>query len=183
MGRPKLYLERGLSPDSIIKTYQDSKNLNEAAKRLNVCEKTLRNWLDEFGYGRKRGFPKGVPKRDTSCLAEWIRAHPDTALPTSVVAIASLTGCSESSISSYIYRRRLSLEARIHGLPDFRKVQTTFKKGEIEIPTRDILRYTIYTREHSEHVKIVGSLKTKKKFSLVTTIDYLESLGSAHPSK
>ena len=183
MGRPTLWSTRGLSPDSIIATYEAAPNLEVAATQLDICEKTLRNWLDTFGYGRKRGFPKGVSKRDTSCLSEWIRSHPGEPLPTSIAAIARLTGCTTAAVTSYLHRRRESLEARVRAVPDLRLLKATLKVGETSLPTANIAHYTVYVRDHSERLKVAGTLRDGRAFALHTTIEALEQLGSTDPGE
>jgi len=176
MARIAIWKKKGLSPEEIISVYEESTNLPEAASHFSVTEKTLRNWLDSFGYERKRGFPKGQQRYDTSCLAEWIRNNPDTPLPWSPKEAAALTGCSERSVSSYLYRRREALRSRIEALPDLRLTGKTLKAGGASLPVSEIKSYTILMREHSYRVKMKGTLRSGREFSMITTIDYLESL-------
>lgn len=118
-------LERmGLDLDDVKALYEEHVTLEKTAEVLRVSIPTLCKYLDQAGVKRKRG-PKPTPVAAVGtshwgCLAQWIKANPGSALPAGPADIATLTGCSEDAVKTYIYRKTRALKTALKSLPDLR---------------------------------------------------------------
>ena len=100
-----------LSVAKMKAAYKRTGSLKRAGELLDVSKDSIRKYLHEAGIevkpaGQAQWKGKLVPQKHTSCLAEWLKRHPKVKLPKSPKAIAFITGCSYSSVQSYLYRRK-----------------------------------------------------------------------------
>ena len=161
----------------LIRTYEESLNMEIAGAALGITGRTLRNYFKKWGYTPERGPRHGRSGLDyhSSCIIEWIRRHPGVAIPTSVKGISTLTGCSYDSVRCYLYRYRREIREAILGLPDLRKYTATIKTiANISIPMNAIDYYKISIHTRSSKIKIAGVLVNGRPFVSYLTLGELK---------
>lgn len=114
IGRPTILERNGITLDQIVEKFKELGSVRRTARFFDVSQQSIRTYLQKWpgeldGY-RMRGEKRS---RHYSCLAKWLRAHPDAKLPTSVKEISEITNCSENEIKTYLYRRRKRMRDEI----------------------------------------------------------------------
>lgn len=106
----------------IVEKYKEMESLEKVATYFSVSEKTVRKYLTQAGVVRHQGprkaHSKEVPQWHHGCLAQWIKANPQRALPRRYSAIQELTGCTLEEIRTYLYRRRRYVREKMKKYPN-----------------------------------------------------------------
>lgn len=169
MSRESEWDAKGMTPEKVRDLYAKAKTLHGGAKLAGVSRKTFWMWVHKAGITPPRGRRPDYPRRQFSCLAEWIRDHPSTPLPIAPAKIVALTGCTIDSVKSYLKRRRHELDDWVRGLPDLRLVKgvSLLTTEGYAVPLIAIDKYAISTPRLK--VRITGTLKSGRHFTVSTT--------------
>ena len=99
--------------NDLLRVYEDSLNVADAAEKLGVSRKSLWRWLQALGVDTSWKNPRQPPeKRDWGKVAEWIKTY-KAPLPKSCTEIAKVSGLSYKCVESYIHRRKVRFKKKV----------------------------------------------------------------------
>lgn len=176
IGRPSV-LDDGFTLQQMKDAYKEKGTLKEAAKELGISKKTLAKYLKEEGVEIQRGLKKGtkIKVHHFSCLAKWLREHKGERLPANVAKISRITGCSKSSVASYLYRRRKLIEEEANKI-----INDLYSKGVIvydfyerKISLKGVSTWKVYVDRFTSRVTVIFRLKAPGKVCFLFDIGSL----------
>lgn len=101
--------EKGLAIEDLIEAYEKTKTIKGASELLGVNSGTFHRTMIKNGYVFTRG-RKGIKKKHTSAVAEWLRKHNDVALPRNYKEIAEIMSIPVPTVRAYFKRRQERLQ-------------------------------------------------------------------------
>lgn len=101
--------EKGLTIEDMIEAYEKEKSINRASALLGINAGTFHRNMVQNGYVFTRG-RKGIKKKHTSAVAEWLRKHNDVALPRNYKEISEIMDIPVSTVRAYFKRRQERLQ-------------------------------------------------------------------------
>jgi hypothetical protein len=101
--------EKGLTIEDLIEAYEKEKSINRASKKLDINAGTFHKTMQDHGYVFTRG-RKGIKKKHTSVVAEWLRKHADIALPRNYKEISNIMDIPLATVRAYFKRRQERLQ-------------------------------------------------------------------------
>lgn len=101
--------EKGITIEDMIEAYEKEKSINRASALLGINAGTFHRNMVKNGYVFTRG-RKGMKKKHTSAVAEWLRKHNDVALPRNYKEIAEIMDIPVSTVRAYFKRRQERLQ-------------------------------------------------------------------------
>ena len=111
-------------------------SLTKTAKALDVTRETVK-------YHVQKAEASGLLKRvHGGCLARWLRTHPGAPLPRSTEEIATMTGCTEDAVKSYLKRQRRKVLDTAKSFGDLREAPD-FRLGSRLVQPRHIATYDL----------------------------------------
>lgn len=158
-------IRRGVSPSKVIALYKHFGSLRPVAKICGIAPATVSAVLKRYGISQtsKVSMPKKVSYSSRKLygdFAMWLKLHSeDDNLPSSVSALAKLSGTSIDSVKCYFYRRRKQSAKILRSLPDLRKLQLSVEDiGGRSYLTKDLINYHYVIDRYSEKAAIQGTI-------------------------
>lgn len=183
MGRRKIREERGVSLDDIRSLYRQLESVKGVARSIGVSYRTAKKYLREAGVQPRRGRPPVEEGgKHFSAFANWLRKHPQTALPRSISAISKITGFSKDTIKSYLRRRRRRVQKFVESLPPLGEKNRLLLDIEgRRIPTRGMDWYILSIDRWTLKIKIRALMKNQRPYFFEYTMEELKRVLEASP--
>lgn len=97
--------EKGLQIEDLIEAYEKERSIKRASEILGINSGTFHSVMKKNGYVFTRG-RKGIKKKHTSVVAEWLRKHSDVALPRNYKEISDIMDIPVATVRAYFKRRQ-----------------------------------------------------------------------------
>jgi hypothetical protein len=160
--------------------YERHGSVRAAAEELKISTRSLSKYLRDAGVSVKRGARKGntLKVHHHACLAKWLRDNPTTPLPRDVKQIAEITGCTRSSVSSYLKRRRDALSDEAQNI-----LNQLIEKGAVirdtyerKLPLKSVDDYTLVVNRFSEKIQVNFNIRPSGKVTFLFDIELLRRM-------
>ena len=102
--------EKGLCIEDLIEAYEKEKSIVRASESLEINPGTFHSVMKKSGYVFTRG-RRGIQKKHTSVVAEWLRKHSDVSLPRNYKEISVIMDIPVATVRAYFKRRQERLQA------------------------------------------------------------------------
>lgn len=102
--------EKGLTFEDLVDAYEKEKTISKASQFLGINSGTFHNVMRKNGYVFTRG-RRGLKKKHTSVVAEWLRKHTDAVLPRNYKDIAEQMDIPVATVRAYFKRRQEKLHS------------------------------------------------------------------------
>lgn len=100
--------EHGLTIEDLVDAYEKEKTIKGASALLGMNSGSFHRAMQAYGYVFTRG-RRGIKKKHTSAVAEWLRKHADMPLPRNYKSIAETMDLPLATVRAYFKRRQEKL--------------------------------------------------------------------------
>ena len=158
-----------LDPEQLKAVYNQEHSLERTARVLHIDPLTVLRYMVKYGIKRQPPGRPPVPfSKHYGCIIKWIRQYPEIKFPRSIKGIAELTGCTQDSVKTYLYRKRKAVKTKVHKLPDLRTINLTLRSTKKTlIPTRAFKQYSIFVNPWTLKVRLEADLKTGPHYRFI----------------
>lgn len=155
----------GVPKRKVIAAYNHYKSSREAAAALDISHMSVLRVVKAAGIKPEgKGCPKALLPEDrkhwkNGTFYRWLEQNPDEVLPRDMKAIARMSGCSYSSVTSYYYRERKALKAFLSSIPDMRDFDLTLRSIDGELySTNQLSKYSFRVDRFTLDVLLAGTV-------------------------